>query len=46
MVHSQLSGFVLAGGKSTRMGQDKAAVTLNGLTLLQHALDGLAPGLP
>ena len=38
MVHSQLSGFVLAGGKSTRMGQDKAAVTLNGLTLLQHAL--------
>lgn len=38
MPHSQLSGFVLAGGKSTRMGQDKAAVTLNGLTLLQHAL--------
>jgi molybdopterin-guanine dinucleotide biosynthesis protein A len=41
MVHSQLSGFVLAGGKSTRMGQDKAAVTLNGLTLLQHALAAL-----
>jgi molybdopterin-guanine dinucleotide biosynthesis protein A len=38
MVHSQLSGFVLAGGKSTRMGQDKAAVTLNGRTLLEHAL--------
>lgn len=38
MLHSQLSGFVLAGGKSTRMGQDKAAVTLNGLTLLQQAL--------
>ena len=38
MVHSQLSGFVLAGGKSTRMGQDKASVTLNGLTLLEHAL--------
>ena len=41
MVHSQLSGFVLAGGKSTRMGQDKAAVTLNGLTLLQHGLAAL-----
>jgi molybdopterin-guanine dinucleotide biosynthesis protein A len=41
MVHSQLSGFVLAGGKSTRMGQDKASVTLNGLTLLQHALAAL-----
>jgi molybdopterin-guanine dinucleotide biosynthesis protein A len=41
MVHSQLSGFVLAGGKSSRMGRDKAAVTLNGLTLLQHALAAL-----
>lgn len=41
MVHSQLSGFVLAGGKSTRMGQDKAAVTLNGRTLLEHALAAL-----
>jgi molybdopterin-guanine dinucleotide biosynthesis protein A len=41
MVHSQLSGFVLAGGKSTRMGQDKAAVTLNGRTLLEHALASL-----
>lgn len=41
MVHSQLSGFVLAGGKSTRMGQDKAGLTLNGLTLLQHALAAL-----
>jgi molybdopterin-guanine dinucleotide biosynthesis protein A len=41
MVHSQLSGFVLAGGKSTRMGQDKASVTLNGHTLLEHALAAL-----
>jgi molybdenum cofactor guanylyltransferase len=41
MIHSQLSGFVLAGGKSTRMGQDKAAVTLNGRTLLEHALAAL-----
>jgi molybdopterin-guanine dinucleotide biosynthesis protein A len=41
MVHSHLSGFVLAGGKSTRMGQDKAAVSLNGRTLLEHALAAL-----
>ncbi len=41
MVHSQVSGFVLAGGKSTRMGQDKAALSLNGHTLLEHALAAL-----
>lgn len=38
MVHTNVSGFVLAGGRSTRMGQDKAALTLNGRTLLEHAL--------
>ncbi|HLY93015.1 MAG TPA: molybdenum cofactor guanylyltransferase [Candidatus Angelobacter sp.] len=41
MVHSQVSGFVLAGGKSTRMGQDKAGLELNGSTLLEHALAAL-----
>ena len=34
-----LNAFVLAGGKSTRMGTDKAFVELNGQTLLQRALD-------
>ena len=41
MIHANVSGFVLAGGKSTRMGQDKAAVTLDGRTLLDHALAAL-----
>jgi molybdopterin-guanine dinucleotide biosynthesis protein A len=37
MVHD-LSAFVLAGGKSTRMGRDKATVSFAGLTLLEAAL--------
>ena len=41
MVHSQLTGFVLAGGKSSRMGQDKAAINLHGRTLLEHTLAAL-----
>ena len=36
---SDLAAFVLAGGKSTRMGRDKAFVEFNGKTLLVHALD-------
>jgi molybdopterin-guanine dinucleotide biosynthesis protein A len=34
-----LSAFILAGGKSTRMGTDKAFVLLDGRTLLAHMLD-------
>lgn len=34
-----LSAFILAGGKSTRMGTDKAFVTLDGRTLLARSLD-------
>lgn len=35
---AELTGFVLAGGRSSRMGTDKAALQLNGRTLLQHAV--------
>jgi len=34
-----LAAFILAGGKSTRMGADKAFLTLHGRTLLARALD-------
>jgi len=36
---SDCAAFILAGGKSSRMGTDKAFVMLNGRTLLRHALD-------
>jgi molybdopterin-guanine dinucleotide biosynthesis protein A len=36
---SDLTAFILAGGKSTRMGADKAFVMLEGRTLLERALE-------
>jgi molybdenum cofactor guanylyltransferase len=36
---ADLSAFILAGGKSTRMGTDKAFVVLEGRTLLARTLD-------
>jgi molybdenum cofactor guanylyltransferase len=38
-----LLGAVLAGGASTRFGGDKATAIHNGKTLVDHAIDALAP---
>jgi molybdenum cofactor guanylyltransferase len=38
-VSADVTAFVLAGGKSKRMGTDKAFVTLNGRTLLERMVD-------
>ncbi len=40
---ANIPGIILAGGRSTRMGRDKAAVTLAGHTLLDHAIARLTP---
>jgi molybdenum cofactor guanylyltransferase len=36
---SQLTGFILAGGKSSRMGSDKAFLAAGGRTLLERAIE-------
>jgi molybdenum cofactor guanylyltransferase len=39
----KILGAIIAGGKSTRFGGDKAAALLNGKALIDHVIDGLAP---
>jgi molybdopterin-guanine dinucleotide biosynthesis protein A len=36
-VNRQLSGLILAGGESRRMGQDKGSVIWRGMSLIEHA---------
>jgi len=39
----KVTGIVLAGGKSSRMGTEKGLVSLNGKALINYALDALSP---
>jgi molybdopterin-guanine dinucleotide biosynthesis protein A len=38
-----ISGIILSGGKSTRMGQDKGLIKLNGKPMIQHVIDHIDP---
>ena len=40
---ADLTGIVLTGGRSSRMGEDKASLVLGGATLLARAVAALAP---
>jgi molybdopterin-guanine dinucleotide biosynthesis protein A len=40
---SDLTGIILAGGKSSRMGKDKGLCRLNGKTLVSYAIETLKP---
>ncbi len=35
----QFAGFILAGGRSSRMGRDKAMLEIDGVTMLERAID-------
>jgi molybdopterin-guanine dinucleotide biosynthesis protein A len=43
MAEPKITGIVLAGGKSSRMGSDKSKMVLNGKTLIEYSIEALRP---
>lgn len=41
MKRDDITGIILAGGKSSRMGEDKGLLSLNGQPMIQHVIDRL-----
>jgi molybdopterin-guanine dinucleotide biosynthesis protein A len=41
--HHNITGIILAGGKSTRIGTDKAFLKLNGITFIEHITKSISP---
>ncbi len=41
--HHNITGIILAGGKSTRIGTDKAFLKLNGITFIEHIAKSISP---
>ena len=39
----KLTGIILAGGKSSRMGKDKATLKLGNITFIEHIIDVMTP---
>ncbi len=42
---ADVTGVILAGGRSSRMGTDKATLLLDGVTMLQRSVDRLTPAV-
>ena len=43
MTTPKITGIVLAGGRSSRMGEDKSMMKLNGKSLVEYSIDALKP---
>jgi molybdopterin-guanine dinucleotide biosynthesis protein A len=42
---NNVNGYILAGGKSSRMGTDKGLIIINGKTIVKHVLEQLQPAV-